>query len=95
MWTKNPVLGLGLTSQMQSVKAMFGVNLDDSVGLSSMTYTYGIPFLLYYLFRMVKGIKKLFKGNSLQTAILFVILIVLHMTEGIWYLPVYLYIVLV
>ena len=26
MWTKNPGLGLGVTSQMQSVKAMFGVN---------------------------------------------------------------------
>lgn len=92
MWTENPILGLGLTSQRQSLKALLGVDIDDSVGLSFMTYTYGIPFLLYYLFRMAKGIKEFFKGDRWQTVILFIIFIVLHMTEGLWWLPVYLYI---
>ena len=90
MWTENPILGLGLTSQRQSLKALLGVDIDDSVGLSFMTYTYGIPFLLYYLFRMAKGIKEFFKGDRWQTVILFIIFIVLHMTEGLWWLPIYL-----
>ena len=94
MWTKNPIIGLGLTSTRQNMKSLLGVDVDDSVGLSFMTYTYGIPFLLYYLYRIRKGIKTVFGGNKWQTIIIFIIFIALHLTEGLWWLPIYLYILL-
>lgn len=93
MWTKNPLLGLGLTDNRQTLRGILGVSTNDSVGLSFMAYTYGIPFLLYYLYCMAIGIKGFFKGNRRQTIVLYVMFLVLHMTEGLWWLPVYLYII--
>lgn len=90
MWKENPILGLGLTEHRQLLRETLGVSTDDSVGLSFMAYTYGIPFLLYYIYRLLEGIKNVFRAKGFNLALLFFVFIVLNLTEGVWWLPIYL-----
>lgn len=55
-----------------------------------MAYTYGIIFAVYYLYIMIRGIKNFFFTNKgLDIVVLTAIFLVLHLTEGLWWLPVY------
>lgn len=88
------IFGLGETDFRDLMKVEYHVNEDDSVGLMMMTYTYGIVFSCVYLFSMHKGIKSIFyTGNKKDCFFIFFILFILHLTEGLWFLPFYLYIV--
>lgn len=91
---KNPVIGLGVTPFRDALKSTYGVNIDDSNGLVSMAYIYGIPMVIYYFYRFYQGLRYLFAEiKGLQFGIVLVVFVILHMTEGIWWLPIYLYIV--
>lgn len=92
---KGNIFGLGETPYRDAVKLQFGVNKDDSVGLMAMAYTYGIGFFCVYFISMLYGIKNLFKLNKYRDLLLLLmVFFILHMTEGLWFLPVYLYITL-
>ena len=92
---KGNIFGLGETPYRDAVKLQFGVYKDDSVGLMAMAYTYGIGFFCVYFISMLYGIKNLFKLNKYRDLLLLLmVFFILHMTEGLWFLPVYLYITL-
>ena len=90
MCTQGGLLGLGETAVRDSLRVQAGVNQNDSVGLLAMCYTYGLLFGAYYIALMVWAIRKFFQCRQLDFAILIVVFVVLHMTEGLWLLPVYL-----
>ena len=93
---KGGLIGLGETTTRDAARIIFRVNSDDSVGLLSMIYTYGLLFGMYYIGLMCCGIKKFFdSANTIEYMILLIIFFVLHMTEGLWCLPIYLLIPLV
>ena len=94
MIPKAGLFGLGETIIRDNYRIVYGIDLNDSVGLLSMTYTYGILFTLYYLFASFSAIKRFFRYKSIfEALVLATVFIVLHLTEGIWFLPVYLYII--
>lgn len=90
MVLKGGLFGLGETTTRDYYRTLFGVSVNDSAGLLTMAYTYGIIFAAYYLYTMIRGIKKFFfikKGWDI--IVLIVIFLILHLTEGLWWLPVY------
>ncbi|MFW6015399.1 MAG: hypothetical protein ACOCRK_03115 [bacterium] len=85
------IIGLGETMTRDRYKALVGIGTNDSVGLFSMTYTYGISFAIVYIFGLFRGLKKIFVFNKfMDKVVLLIIFIILHLTEGLWWLPVYL-----
>ena len=90
MVLKGGLFGLGETITRNYYRTLMGVNVNDSVGLLAMTYTYGIIFAVWYLYTMIRGIKNFFFINKkLDTLVLITIFSILHLTEGLWWLPVY------
>lgn len=90
MVLKGGLFGLGETTTRSSYRALFGVNENDSVGLVAMTYTYGILFAVYYIYMMVRGVKNFFRiKKNLDIAVIVSTFVILHLTEGLWWLPVY------
>ncbi len=91
MCIRGGILGLGETAQRNQLRALLGVNMNDSVGLLAMTYTYGIIFSIYYIFIIYKGfVRSLNPRTIFKEAIILFIFTILQMTEGLWSLPVYL-----
>ena len=90
MVLKGGLFGLGETTTRNYYRILLGVNENDSVGLLAMTYTYGILFAVYYLYIMVRGFKKFFFINKgIDIVVFTIIFLILHLTEGLWWLPVY------
>lgn len=90
MVLKGGLFGLGETTTRSVYRTLFGVSSNDSVGLLAMTYTYGILFAVCYLYLMICGIKKFFHlENSIDVAIIVAVFVILHLTEGLWWLSVY------
>ncbi len=93
MIAKAGLFGLGETANRDFMKMLLGINKDDSVGLFAMIYTYGIVFGFFYILIALRGIKKFFKVDKLKNYVpLIIIFLILHLTEGLWFLPVYIYI---
>lgn len=87
---KGGLFGLGETASRSMLRIAFNVSANDSVGLFSMTYTYGIVFGFVYVYLMIKGIFRVFNLEKLtEGTIILVIYLILHLTEGLWNLPVY------
>lgn len=88
---KGGFFGLGENATKEILKSFFGINRDDSAGFLAMTYTYGLLFGAYYIGLMCKGLKKTFSSStSLEYAMILLSFFILHLTEGLWNLPVYL-----
>lgn len=83
-----PLVGFGFSTERITRASQLGVE-NDSVGLWSLLYTCGIPFGLYYLCRQFAGIRRMLGINQFQSVVLLLILLVIHMTEAVWWLPVY------
>lgn len=84
-----PLLGYGFTSARILREMEIGVT-NNSVGLASLLYTCGIPFGILYLYFLNRGIRDFFMPESrLEYFILLFIFLILHSTEGIWWLPAY------
>lgn len=84
----HPLVGFGFSTERITRASQLGV-VNDSVGLWTLLYTCGIPFGLYYLCRQFAGIRKMLRTNQFQSAVLLFILLVIHLSEGVWWLPVY------
>ena len=82
------LVGLGPTVIKNSYESMFNM-VNNSVGLLSMTYTYGMLFAVYLVVYFLKWLKRFFDANGFQLFVYVLIFAVLHMTEGLWFLPVY------
>lgn len=92
MSLRGGLFGLGETSGRNALRLVFGVNSHDSAGLGVMTYTYGLLFALYYIFLMIRGTMRFFQPRKIRECIvLILILFVLHFTETLWNLPVYVF----
>ena len=89
---KGGLFGLGETDYRSAMRLLYGVNFQDSVGLFSMAYTFGIIFSITYIISFYRGIIRFFNDNNyLEQIVLTAMFILLHMTEGLWFLPIYLY----
>lgn len=94
MMAKGGLFGLGETEYRDTLRTIYSVSSNDSVGLFAMTYNYGWLFSIFYVGMMAKGALRLFRGGKpVQNVTIVMILIVLHMTEGLWNLPVYVIII--
>lgn len=82
------LVGLGPTVTKNSYEAMFNM-VNNSVGLLSMAYTYGMLFAVYLVVNFLKWLKRFFDASGFQLFFYVLIFAVLHMTEGLWFLPVY------
>lgn len=90
MFTIDGLIGYGISSIKDLAEAEHNIS-SNSVGLFGMAYTYGFAFFVYYLRRLWKGLCENFRGiRKPLIAFVFIVLIVLHLTEGLWNLPVYL-----
>lgn len=90
MFTANGLIGYGITNAKSSIEAQHNI-INNSVGLFGMAYTYGFTFFAYYLITLWRRIKNNFWGiNGILLVFTYVVLLVLHLTEGLWNLPVYL-----
>lgn len=89
------LFGFGETALRDNQRILLGISTNDSVGLFQMAYTYGLVFAVYYIILMTKRVKAFFEINKLTDYIVIVLIFLcLHMTEGIWWLPVYIMILL-
>lgn len=91
MCLRSGFIGLGETYTKNQLRSMYEVSMNDSVGLVAMIYTYGIFFGMYYIGLMIRGVKSFFQTKDLgENSFIIIILFILQMTEGVWWLPVYL-----
>lgn len=91
MCLKGGILGLGETATKDATKLLLGVDINDSAGLLAMIYTYGILFGICYIVLICRGIRRFFDdAKTIEYIVLCTIFFVLHLTEGIWWLPIYL-----
>lgn len=90
MVIKGGLVGFGETTIRNANRVLYGVSSNDSIGLFAMAYTYGIIFAGYYIWMMIKGVCRYFDISRILDVIVIVsTFIILHMTEGLWALPVY------
>lgn len=89
--TSSPIIGLGPTHTRDQLKETYKVAKDDSAGLTNMAYQYGYPFLIIYLIWAFKGLCAFFGNKNIR--IIYPIFIIMSLTEGLWILPFYIYIV--
>lgn len=82
------LVGLGPTVTKNTLEAMLNI-VNNSVGLLSMAYTYGMLFAVYIVVNFLKWLKRFFNASGFQLFIYIFIFAVLHMTEGLWFLPIY------
>lgn len=85
----HPFIGYSFTNARITRLGELGMTTDISVGLSSLLFTCGIPFGLYYLWRLYGGLKAFFHPTALEWAGLIVVFVILNCTEVLWWLPVY------
>lgn len=91
MCVKGELFELGETTIRDAARIVLGINSDDSAVLLAMTDTYGLLFGVYYIGLMCRGITKFFGNiNAIECIVLVMTFLVLHMTEGLWCLPIYL-----
>lgn len=87
----NPIFGVGVTKTRDKLKTEYKVAHDDSCGLTNIGYEYGLLFLIYYLICAYKGVRHFFGERN--SRFVYFIFIIMSMTEGIWPLPFYLYLI--
>lgn len=86
------LFGLGETNLKETTKSKYKINKDDSTGLTAMSYTYGILFFAYYILLLSTNIKNIFNTKKRSEKIfIFICLIVLQLTESVWFFPIYLF----
>lgn len=83
-----PVFGYAFSNERLLREEQLGL-VNNSVGLVSMLYTCGIPFGIYYYYLLCRGISIFFDAKRNEYFVLIVIFLILHLTEAIWWLPVY------
>lgn len=82
--------GLGETVTRNSLRMSMGLYKDDSAGLIQITYTFGWLMGLYYITSLCGMAKKLFNADTRNERIgIAILLIILHLTEGLWSLPLF------
>lgn len=82
--------GLGETNNRDVMRASMGLYKDDSAGLIQLTYTFGWFMGLCYIVFLSNVPKQLFlASNRYEYFGLLLLLLILHMTEGIWSLPLF------
>ena len=84
-----PIFGYSFTAARTNRSYELGI-ASNSVGLTALLYTCGIPFGSMYIFYMISGMKKFFMNASQgEFVILVITLLILHCTEAVWWLPIY------
>ncbi len=84
------ILGLGCTNNRSVQRSIYGISKNDSVGFWSLAYTYGILAFISYVCIYVSRMKKFFNVKTkVDFFAILLIITILHMTEGLWFLAVF------
>lgn len=86
MTSERPIIGYGLSSKDYDRRADELGNLTSSNGILAMSAMFGLPFLLIYLYFMIKGIRRIIKGFVSYLCLPLIILF--HCTEVYFYFPI-------
>ncbi|MDK0943041.1 O-antigen ligase family protein [Clostridium perfringens] len=90
MISEKPLAGYGNSYEKLTREKSLGI-ISNSNGILAMTYTYGIIFSTYYIYRLIVGLQDTFTVKSIIKRIgIILIFIILHCTEGLIWLPIYL-----
>lgn len=82
--------GLGETAARNALRMSLGLYKDDSSGLIQLTYTFGWFMGLYYILSLCGVGRRLFNTDVQNEKIgISILLIILHLTEGLWSLPLF------
>lgn len=79
--------GLGPTTKTMMLEKSAGL-LNNSVGLLSMTYSYGLIFSVLYVYFQYQYLKT-FHSGKIRILVYVLVFLILHCTEGYWFLPVF------
>lgn len=89
VFSEHGLFGYGPTIEKDLIEKNLSLE-QNSIGLLSMIYTYGYLFSIYYLIRMFLGLRKFYNNfNNIEFCTVLIIFVILHMTEGLWSLPIY------
>ena len=84
---EKPILGYGYGTAKLERENYLGI-LNNSAGLLSMMYTYGIIFAIVYIYRYKQGLDSMFPfDNKIKRLCLYTIFIVVFLSEGLYWLP--------
>lgn len=82
---EKPFFGYGPEKSLR--ESSIGIE-DNSVGLFSLIYTYGLVFFVMYAYRLKRGIDSMFSFNSrIKRICIYTIFVIMNMTQGFYYLP--------
>lgn len=82
--------GLGETETRNALRLGLGLYKDDSAGLIQIAYTFGWLMGVYYIAALLQLPKRLLGTDYwLEKIGIFIIVLVLHLTEGLWSLPLF------
>lgn len=85
------LFGLGETPTTLRIRAQFGISINNSNIVFYNIYTYGIIFGIYYFYFVFKGMLLFFNPpDKKRKFILAMVFLILYMSEGISFLPVFL-----
>lgn len=87
--SEEPFFGFGNGPEKTLKESSVSID-DNSVGLLSLIYTYGLFFFIFYSYRFKRGIDSMFpfEGRAKRLCI-YIIFIIMFMTQGYYYLPVF------
>lgn len=80
--------GLGPTTKTLMLESGAGL-LNNSVGLLSMAYSYGLVFSAIYVYYQYQYLKT-FHSEKIKILVYILIMLILHCTEGYWFLSIFL-----
>lgn len=86
---KYPIFGIGFGDTYNMVNNLYR-STTTATTLLTLASNFGIPFTLYYLYRFIKGCFDTFNlTNFIQKISIFVIFVIILMTETLYLLPFY------
>lgn len=84
---ENPLFGIGFGEKMENIVASYGIG-NNSNGLFTMTYIWGVPFMLFYMYQYMNSIISFFEADTrLKKAGLVLIILIMFISQVFWWYP--------
>jgi len=90
IFNNNPLFGIGFGEKMVTIVESYGI-INNSNGLLTMAYVWGIPFTLFYIYQYIKGTIVFFEIESrLKKMGMVLIIFIIFTTQVFWLYPFFL-----